>query len=1081
VRIDALLHSRAREAPERELFDYLGSDLSTRSSWTTGKLSARVKEIAGWLQELIMPGMRVILLLPTGPDFIASFLGCLEANVIPVPVPTVEANVNHLEQVVGDSDAIAIITRSDHIAVARYDFRGEDLVAWLMIDQMEIHGVIRKSVIRDTENIAYLQYTSGSTARPRGVVISHENVLSNLAAIDVDFRHTVDSIAVTWLPHYHDMGLVYGLLQPIFRGYKSYVLAPKDFVGDPLLWLQTISRVGATHSSAPNFAYDYCCDRIDAEAACSLQLEAWRVAVNGAEMVRHATMARFARKFAPSGFRAEAFYSAYGLAEATLKVSGGFVDHLNDQAEALTPKFVSNGAPAMATVVRIVDPVNRCRVADGEIGEIWVSGPGVASGYWSKQTNGESFGAEISASDSVAHGRKFLRTGDKGYIVDGQLTVVGRLKNTIVIRGRNFHAEEIEWALTSAPLSSRCQHIVFGSSLRGEEELVVVRGDRTRDKAELDLKAKEIRSHILRYFGVDLGVVCFVRKLPRTSSGKPQRNICKSWFEEDANRRFYHVWRPIKRETHIGRVQNVTRATLEQILVGLLGYRPLGPDRHTKLVELGLDSIRATQLASRLTELCRQEVPAWRLLEMSFTELVNIDRSSIEFQANERDHCSKGDANPAPLVIRATEDQARFWLLQKLAGNSDAYILALAVHVSCGIAPPRLLEAVKFSVIRHPYLRSGLDKMPAYIRLQRPDDIEIPIAQTTVTNLDVNAGMDSFRTALFSPFNLKNELAFRVVAIHGDNGSGSTIGIAVHHIIGDFESCRIIMRELLHACLLGEPPVEIDRSVAYLNDDGLRGDQGLIGARLRFWKDSFSDISPPSENFGPTELCKPVVQVWEDIDGDLKIAIEALAREYACTPFVILLAVFEAVIAEHSGARTFLVLVPYVNREQGALMNAVGLFARTVPIKATYDVQRSDKEHIHDVWSQLKLALEHSGVAFEQLMELLPMSRSRRMAALQFAMCNMITLDDGLWPELQGTIVPIEMSPKTSEFNYALQIVAKSTGFRLELKCGFYGADISSAKTLMKNYVTRLESAARTVSSTLVKDGAERWRMDGEQ
>jgi acyl-CoA synthetase (AMP-forming)/AMP-acid ligase II len=385
-----------------------------------------------------------------GPEFISTMFGCLYAGIPAVPLWAVKPGREDARvlAIAKDVQPGAVLTSSAMLARADRDQSRQAIasdVPWFAVDHLAEHGSPEwQGREASPDQLAYLQYTSGSTSRPRGVMVSHGNVVHNLQYIDQDFHHTQESIAVTWLPHFHDMGLIYGIFLPLYTGHLSALMRPASFVQSPRIWLEAITKFKATHSGGPNFAYELCVNKIPPESREGLDLSSWRVAFNGAEPVRRETMARFSDAFAARGFQRRSFYPAYGLAEATLKVScaaaGPELKYFSadpallesgkaveiSSAERAARFIVCCGVPAANMDVAIVDPASHTRLQECQIGEIWVSGPSVAGGYWNLPEDTERlFRARLPESGE----KNFLRTGDLGFMTAGALYITGRLKD----------------------------------------------------------------------------------------------------------------------------------------------------------------------------------------------------------------------------------------------------------------------------------------------------------------------------------------------------------------------------------------------------------------------------------------------------------------------------------------------------------------------------------------------------------------------------------------------------------------------------------------------------------------------------
>jgi acyl-CoA synthetase (AMP-forming)/AMP-acid ligase II len=382
-------------------------------------------------------------------------------------------------------------------------------------------GVLPRVLPEDT---ALLQYTSGSTADPKGTMISHGNLMNNLACIQSAFEATEDSVGIIWLPPYHDMGLIGGLLEPVFTGFHTELFAPTTFLLQPVKWLELISSRHGTISGGPNFAYDLCLQRIRESQRTDLDLSSWKVAFVGAEPVRQRTLERFTEAFGPCGFDPQAWYPCYGLAEATLLVSGGDRSdadlHLQCRGNS---RDVSCGVAREGHELCIVDPDTLQVVPEKEIGEVWLRGESVGQGYWNKPELTE---AVFRARRHDGEG-PYLRTGDLGYQLNGQLYLTGRLKDLLIIRGVNHHPEDLEHSAVQAAPEILPQGVAAISVEREGGEVLVLLAE-SRKSSEAASIESAVRAALAEVHGLQLEALVLLRpgRLPRTSSGKIQRNLC---------------------------------------------------------------------------------------------------------------------------------------------------------------------------------------------------------------------------------------------------------------------------------------------------------------------------------------------------------------------------------------------------------------------------------------------------------------------------------------------------------------------------------------------------------------------------
>jgi acyl-CoA synthetase (AMP-forming)/AMP-acid ligase II len=470
------LQRRAAQHPDRLACAFLLDGENAEVSYTYHELDRQARAIAAFLQSFNKVGERAMLIYPPGLEFIAAFFGCLYAGIIAVPAypPRNNRNVLRLEAIVADAQPAVALTMASSLG---------DLQRWLALNArhaamrcVATDGCSERGDLRWREpdlrghSLAFLQHTSGSTGDPKGVKVSHRNLLSNQRIIRKASGHSDRTLMVGWTPLYHDMGLIGNFLQPLYAGGSCVLMAPVAFLQKPIRWLQAVSHYRGTTSGGANFAYEMCVDAITQDQRETLDLSCWEVAYNGAEPIRARTLDRFAAAFEACAFRPEAFYPCYGLAEATLFVTGGpkkdlpsyhqvnagalgqgkVVDARNE--DPIKRVIVGCGRSWLGQKVVIVDPVSLAECQPRRVGEIWIAGPSVAEGFWNRpEETLRCFGAHLSDTGEGP----FLRTGDLGYLRDGQLFVTGRLKDLIIVRGRNHYPQDIEASVEQSHASLR--------------------------------------------------------------------------------------------------------------------------------------------------------------------------------------------------------------------------------------------------------------------------------------------------------------------------------------------------------------------------------------------------------------------------------------------------------------------------------------------------------------------------------------------------------------------------------------------------------------------------------------------------
>jgi acyl-CoA synthetase (AMP-forming)/AMP-acid ligase II len=508
------------------------------------------------LQSLGVTGSRALLLYPPGLEFVGAFFGCLYAGVVAVPAypPRRNQNMSRLQAIVASSQATVALTTTSLLSRVESRFTKEPELAqlpWLTTDNIasdQAQAWQQADVSRNT--LAFLQYTSGSTGTPKGVMVSHGNLLHNSAVIHKSFADTPNSRGVIWLPHYHDMGLIGGVLQPLYVGMPIVLMSAVMFMQKPWRWLQAISHYKATTSGGPNFAYDLCLRKITPEQRASLDLSSWEVAFTGAEPVRAETLEQFAATFADCGFRREAFHPCYGMAETTLMVSGGLrnappvIRQVDGAAlernqvvtatsnQEITRTLVGCGQSLLDQKIVIVDPEFLTPCPANQVGEIWVSGSSVAQGYWNRREETEqAFHAYLADTGDGP----FLRTGDLGFLQDGELFITGRIKDVIIIRGQNHYPHDIELTVEKShpALRSGCG-AAFAVEVKGEERLVVVQEVERSYLRKLNVNEviESIHRAVTAEHALQLYATVLVKtgSIPKTSSGKIQRHACRSGF-----------------------------------------------------------------------------------------------------------------------------------------------------------------------------------------------------------------------------------------------------------------------------------------------------------------------------------------------------------------------------------------------------------------------------------------------------------------------------------------------------------------------------------------------------------------------
>jgi acyl-CoA synthetase (AMP-forming)/AMP-acid ligase II len=545
--------TRVERREDAVAFTFLADGEREETHLTWVELDRRARAIAAALRERIAQGDRAILIYPTGVDFIEAFWGCLYAGIVavPVPEPVHPRQLARYRAILADAGTDRVLTASALEPTLRGWFGADDPLQWIATDRIPSEWAERWSmpVLADYD-LAFIQYTSGSTGLPRGVMVTQANLLANCRMLARWFGATDGSVIVSWLPLFHDMGLVGMLSVASYAGSHCVMMTPFAFLQRPVRWLDAISRYGAEISASPDFGYALAARKVTPEQLQTIDLSTWRMAVNGAEPVRASTLHRFFEAFRDCGFRWESFRPSFGMAEATLFIAGcpqgtePTVRQLDAESYArrrLAP--VRYGRPAVTAVgcgrtdhgdqtVKIVDPDTLVESAPDEVGEIWLAGSHIAVGYWHKpEETAATFGARI---EGTGEG-PFLRTGDLGYLHDGQLYIAGRIKDLIIIDGDNHYPQDIELTVENAhPAIRRGASAAFSVDRGDRERLVVLAevdlaAESTPGRAELE---RVLRTAIAEEHGIRLEEAVFLQRgtIHKTSSGKIARRACRESY-----------------------------------------------------------------------------------------------------------------------------------------------------------------------------------------------------------------------------------------------------------------------------------------------------------------------------------------------------------------------------------------------------------------------------------------------------------------------------------------------------------------------------------------------------------------------
>ena len=629
-----ILQQRVVEQPNNTAYIFLQDGELPSGELTYQELNRQAQKIAYYCQFIISRGERALLLYPPGLEFVAAFFGCLYAGIVAIPVypPKRNQKLSRLLTIIKDSQSTVVLT----IKTVKQDWQQRwqsepmlNKLPWIATDELDANPLNWSPELPSVEQLAMLQYTSGSIGKPKGVMVSHQNLMHNLKMIHACFGHDRNTVGISWLPHYHDMGLIGGVLQSVYGGFVVMIMPPVAFVRKPIRWLQAMSRYKATASGGPNFAYDLCVAKIKPEQIAELDLSNWQLAFTGAEPIRAETLNKFANTFSSCGFQAQAFNPGYGLAESTLFVSGCLpksapiikwidapaltknqvVDAVAESAKSRA--VVSCGRSWSEQEFFIVDPHFRQILPERRVGEIWVTGDSVTLGYWNQQQQTEATFKACLADGSGS----YLRTGDLGFILDGDLFVTGRLKDVIIIRGCNHYPQDIELTVQTSHSALRADcGAAFSLEIEGQERLIVVQEVERSYIRNLDVEqiASRVNQAVLAEHELSIHTIVSIKtgSIPKTSSGKIKRRACRDDYlagklkvvgqwQLQPNNTFNSATPP---ETKNSKTADGISNWLKQWLAGRFSIDAGAINDDAAVTDYGIDSVMAVELTQNLED-----------------------------------------------------------------------------------------------------------------------------------------------------------------------------------------------------------------------------------------------------------------------------------------------------------------------------------------------------------------------------------------------------------------------------------------------------------------------------------------------
>ncbi|QNP66638.1 AMP-binding protein [Streptomyces genisteinicus] len=1041
---------REATAPALSWLTGLGDRTDSR---TCAELDDGAAAVAAALLAEADPGDRVLLFQPPGLDFVTSFVGCLYAGCVPVPVypllDTAEerATVRRIQE-----DSGSRVAWTSDAGMAEYLAQAVATPAlWRTGDDRHV-----PSGSPSPGTLAFLQYTSGSTAEPRGVMVTHGNLAANLAAIREAFRHTPDSVVLSWLPAYHDMGLIGNILHPLHTGCHAYLASPIDFIRNPTAWPAAVHTYGVTTSGAPNFAYELVARAVERDGLPpGLDVSGWRTAYSGAEPVSARTLRRFAEALAPAGFRDDAFVPCYGLAESTLLVTSvpvgaGATTRDTPDGEAV----VACGVPRDCDVA-VAGP-DGTPLPAGEVGEILVHGPAVAAGYWNRpDLTHEVFGASLTGSDG-----RWLRTGDLGFLVDGELHVTGRIKDVIIVRGRNHHPQDIERLVVD--LAPAVRPGCVAAFAAPDDQGVVIVAELRPGQSLGDGDRARIAGAVATTFGLASHEIVAVPRgtVPKTTSGKLRRGECRTRYLADA----YADHRPVP-----GRGPARDGAAPEDAVRGALAEvlgTDAGDDRPLTLS--GLDSLGAVRLTELVARRTGVDIPVRDLLGgATAADLIERVHAAAAAPAGEA----------ATVTGELSTAQESLLFLHMLDPGSDAYTISFACEPGPDTDHGLFERALRTALEHQPELRmrftsSGAGGRREAVSARRMRDAlaltPVPVAE------DRLAPQMSEAAAL--PFDPEDGPLLRLY--RWQTPARRVYQVVVHHLVTDLWSLSLVLRDLgsAYSALAAGRPVRLPEPGSYdawVREQRAWLDSAEAGERDAFLRELLPRRAAP---LGVrTDVPRPAVRSGRGARIEARVPAPAPPGPAGRDPVCLLAVLWAATLGRYGTPAPVVVGVPVAGRTSGRHGAVGGLCTNTVPLALDVGPDRLLEQVVAEARAQLAAGMDAGLHPLARAVEAVRPDRAPGRTPL---VETLITYQENPLPDVPGLLealagsetvitlgdlvlrsVPVERH--SCRYDLDLVVTPGRDGLRLTLD---YAADLfteRTARAVLDTFCAALAAAER--------------------
>ncbi|MEJ8546232.1 amino acid adenylation domain-containing protein [Brevibacillus borstelensis] len=1098
-----VIQAYAKLQPDKRAFTFLENNLRNETSLTYHQLDKYGRAIAKRLKESgIRPGMRALLLFQPGLDFIKAFIGCLYTGVIAVPAYPVKANrhVGQLQSIIEDAQPQVMLTTAK--VYEQTSSRQNDFFTnrhWIAIENISPDGTEQDhDYFPDQEMIAFLQYTSGSTGTPKGVIVNHHNLMQNERTIQHAFQQDSDSIIFGWLPFYHDMGLIGNILQPLYSGATCVLMSPMEFIQNPFLWLKGISDYKATTSGGPNFSYELCIDKITDEQINQLHLSSWKVAFNGAEPIRADTLKKFSQKFSVCGFQEASFFPCYGLAESTLFVSGGPTHRLPDSNRKESNR-VSCGRAIGQDTVKIVNPDSLLECSPGEEGEIWVSGPSVTKGYWEKtEETQKTFHAYISDTNEGP----FLRTGDVGFLENDELFITGRIKDLIIIRGRNYYPHDIENTVEKSHKAfqpSACA--AFSVLSEGEEKVVIVQEIKRGARKDVNKEecARIVRKAVGTRHELHVSDVVFVYpgSIPKTTSGKVQRFLCRDLYLENnlktigAEHCVHQINKPADTE-EIPFEHAEANETKKKIVAFLADATstivkvPVTPkDYGQSFVSLGVDSLAAIELKHIIQKETKYEISEASLLqETTIEQLAEAILEKSEFRTQLQQESFRYESvHEKETHSLLSYGQKSMWVMQHLKEADTAYNVHYALNIHSTLNVAALKKSIDLIFERHPVLTATFVEIESE-PMQRFGDRDMQASQfhyRDASGMSEKALQQELESLVHTPFDLLRDPLCHIYLFE-KTPTEYVLLFVFHHIITDLWSISVFMSELrdyYEQVSNGKIPAVALSNMQYPDFCKWQAEmiQGEEGDRLwKYWSKQLEGPLPvlklPQDRVIGDRAAAKTNVVTIELPTALAQKLKAFAASKDVTNYILLLSLYKILLFRYTGAEDMIVGSPTAGRSQKEFLDTVGYFVNPIALRTKITGSLTYAQFLEQVRAVTLDGMSHQNYPFSLLVDRLQVERSVHVHPVFQTM--FVFLKSHLFPDitfLSGphenatltrfgglSVTPRFIPQQSLQFDLVLEVIEGGDSFVASFKFNPALYQYETINRMARHYLTLLES-----------------------